>query len=181
MQEQVTQALNQVWVWIVGSLSGISLAGIISAIIYGCLKGAFSKTVKKLDVEKISETVIDKGLKKIQNVAFSQSIQPIVESELQKITEQANTYVHNEIEEMKCNYEKIVNILESLGAYFDNSAFIPEQTKKDFQEAVIEAKNVPISVQTIKVVEPVIEPYVEEPKPTQSPNKEKEKKGKVAR
>ena len=40
------EILNQVWVWIGTAVGGISIAGIISAIIYGCLKGAFNKTIK---------------------------------------------------------------------------------------------------------------------------------------
>ena len=79
------EILNEIWVWIVSALGGVSLAGVISAAIYGCLKGAFSKTISKINVEKIAKDATEKGIDKVKAVSFSHSIQPLVESELKKI------------------------------------------------------------------------------------------------
>ena len=61
------EILNEIWVWIVSALGGVSLAGVISAAIYGCLKGAFSKTISKINVEKIADEATEKGIEKVKN------------------------------------------------------------------------------------------------------------------
>ena len=67
------EILNEIWVWIVSALGGVSLAGVISAAIYGCLKGAFSKTISKINVEKIAKDATEKGIDKVKAVGMSKS------------------------------------------------------------------------------------------------------------
>lgn len=91
------EILNQIWDAIYPFVSGISVSALISAVIYAVLKSGFSKTIdntiKTIDVEKISKEAVDKGIEKIKNISFTQSLQPIVESELAKITEK-DKYIH---------------------------------------------------------------------------------------
>ena len=47
------EIFNEIWVWLVAALGGISMTSIITAVIIGCLKGAFNKTISKINVEKI--------------------------------------------------------------------------------------------------------------------------------
>ena len=81
MGEIFTQAV----IWIGTALGGISLAGIMTAILYGCIKGAFNKTISKINVQKIADEATEKGVEKVRKVSFTHSIQPLVESELKKI------------------------------------------------------------------------------------------------
>ena len=81
------EILSQIWVWIGTAIGGVSLAGIISAIIYGSLKGAFNRTISKINVQKIAEQATEKGVDKVKKISFTHSIQPIVESELKKVNE----------------------------------------------------------------------------------------------
>lgn len=145
--------LKEIWIWIASVLGGVSLASIITAVIYGCLKGGFNKAVAKINVEKISEDATAKGIEKIKQVSFTQSLQPIVESQLKKITESANEYISTELQAVQRKYDSIILVLEKLSAYFDNSIGVTESSKKELKEALAEAHNSLVTEQTIKVEE----------------------------
>ena len=146
------EILNEIWVWIVSALGGVSLAGVISAAIYGCLKGAFSKTISKINVEKIADEATEKGIEKVKNVSFSHSIQPIVESELKKINEYSVEVVQKELAEVKAEYKTLINIIKKLSAYFDNSIGVSDTAKQELKQAIAEAENEPIEPTNYAVV-----------------------------
>lgn len=146
------EILNEIWVWIVSALGGVSLAGVISAAIYGCLKGAFSKTISKINVEKIAKDATDKGIDKVKAVSFSHSIQPLVESELKKINELSVEVVKKELNEVKAEYKTLINIIKKLSAYFDNSIGVSDTAKQELKQAIAEAENEPIEPTNYAVV-----------------------------
>ena len=146
------EILNEIWVWIVSALGGVSLAGVISAAIYGCLKGAFSKTISKIDVEKIAKDATDKGIDKVKAVSFSHSIQPLVESELKKINEMSVEVVKKELNEVKAEYKTLINIIKKLSAYFDNSIGVSDTAKQELKQAIAEAENEPVEPTNYAVV-----------------------------
>ena len=146
------EILNEIWVWIVSALGGVSLAGVISAAIYGCLKGAFSKTISKIDVEKIAKDATNKGIDKVKAVSFSHSIQPLVESELKKINEMSVEVVKKELNEVKAEYRTLINIVKKLSAYFDNSIGVSDTAKQELKQAIAEAENEPVEPTNYAVV-----------------------------
>lgn len=146
------EILNEIWVWIVSALGGVSLAGVISAAIYGCLKGAFSKTISKINVEKIAKDATDKGIDKVKAVSFSHSIQPLVESELKKINEMSVEVVKKELNEVKAEYKTLINIVKKLSAYFDNSIGVSDTAKQELKQAIAEAENEPVEPTNYAVV-----------------------------
>lgn len=150
------EILNQIWVWLGTALGGVSLAGIISAIIYGALKGAFNKTISKINVAQIAEQATEKGVEKVKKVSFSHSIQPIVESELKKINEHSVEVIKIYLEEVGKKYDNVINILEKLSAYFDNSIGVSETAKQELRETIANSKTSENSVESI-VEEEIIE------------------------
>lgn len=54
-----------------------------------------------------------------------------MESELRKISEEANRRIDSKIDEMNTNYTKLVNILAKLAAYFDNSIAVTDEAKRN--------------------------------------------------
>lgn len=142
------EILNQVWESIYPFVSDISVSAIIAAVIYMCLKGAFNKTIEKtvgsINVDKISNEAVDKGIEKIKNISFTQSLQPVVESELMKITEKANTYINDALKATDEHYRQLIAVIASLASYFDNSIGVPEQAKKALKEAIAEACKTPV-------------------------------------
>ena len=160
--------LNNLWNTIAPYVSGISIAGILSAVIYGVLRGAFNKTISKINVREISDKATEKGIEKIKEVSFKQSIQPLVESELRKITEQANGYIESELKEVNENYEKLIACIEALAKYFDNSIGVPQSAKDELKERIASAKKEDKDVVSnlsedisVKIEAPVVEEKVE--------------------
>lgn len=143
--------LNQIWQAVAPYLAGISVSGIISAVIYGCLKGAFNKTISKINVEKIADEATEKGIEKVKKISYEQSIQPLVESELKKIDEYAAKEFKKELEEVKDSYDKLLVVLEKLAAYFDNSIGVSEESKKELHQAIEDAKSEPTTAKSVEV------------------------------
>lgn len=175
------EILNEIWVWIVSALGGVSLAGVISAAIYGCLKGAFSKTISKINVEKIAKDATDKGIDKVKAVSFSHSIQPLVESELKKINEMSVEVVKKELNEVKAEYKTLINIIKKLSAYFDNSIGVSDTAKQELKQAIAEAENEPIEPTNYAVVGKVEEEDEPKDKTAQEPLQDVKKATSVER
>ena len=175
------EILNEIWVWIVSALGGVSLAGVISAAIYGCLKGAFSKTISKINVEKIADEATEKGIEKVKNVSFSHSIQPIVESEHKKINEYSVEVVQKELAEVKAEYKTLIDIIKKLSAYFDNSIGVSETAKQELKQAIAQAENEPIEPTNYAVVSKVEEEVEPKDKTAREPLQDVKKATSVER
>ena len=167
--------LSNIGMWIVGALGGLTITGIISAIIYGCLKGAFNRALQKMNIEKINENLANKQMERIKKVSFTQNIQPLVETELKKVTEAANEYLKKELIETQKKYDNVIMVLEKFYAYFDDS-LVSDVKKEELRKALDDAKNDTSKPNEINVDEIVIE----EPKKAVE-TKETSKKTKIDR
>ena len=151
------EVLDIIWQYIAPIFGGLSIAGVISAIIYGCLKGAFNRTISKINTEKIAKDAVDKGVEKVREVSFKHNIQPIVQSELKKVTEEANEYLKQELESVKEQYAKLLNVLGKFAAYFDNSIGVPDEAKQELKQALLDAKIEPKTDEIVVDSEIVVE------------------------
>lgn len=127
----MNELLNQIWGYVLPIGGGVTLGALIIAILVPTINGVINKAVSKVDIAKIEQAAVDKGLDKIKTVSFKQSIQPVVESELRKVSEEANRRIDSKIDEMNTNYTKLVNILAKLAAYFDNSIAVTDAAKRN--------------------------------------------------
>lgn len=148
--------LNEIWVWIMSAIGGLSLSAIISSIIYGCLKGAFNRTINKINVESIADKATEKGIERVKKVSFTHNIQPLVESSLEKVNEKAVETLREELVKLDNKYNNIINILEKQAAYFDNSIGVPEEKKAELKQAIVEAQNKPVVAESVVIDEIVI-------------------------
>lgn len=171
------EVLNQIWQAIAPYVAGISVSGIISAVIYGCLRGAFNRTINKINVDKIANEATDKGVEKVKQISFKHSIQPLVESELAKIDEKVAKQFKEELKKVQDNYDKLVAVLEKLSAYFDGSIGVSEQAKAELKQALADAKNEPTIAESV-VSEEIIE---ETPKQATEPKETATKSRKAVR
>ena len=151
------EVLDIIWQYIAPIFGGLSIAGILSAIIYGCLKGAFNRTISKINTEKIAKDAVDKGVEKVKEVSFKHNIQPIVQSELKKVTEEANEHLKQELESVKEQYAKLLNVLGKFAAYFDNSIGVPDEAKADLKQALLDAEIEPTTDEIVVDSEIVVE------------------------
>lgn len=149
--------LNEIWVWIMSAVGGVSLSAIISAIIYGCLKGAFNKTISKINVESIADKATEKGVERVKKVSFTHNIQPLVESELKKVNEHSVEVLKKELADVQAKYDNVINILDKLACYFDNSIGVAEEKKAELKQAIAKAQNKPMVAESV-VVDEIVEP-----------------------
>jgi hypothetical protein len=147
---------SEIWVWIVSTIGGLSLSAIVSAVIYGCLKGAFNKTISKINVESIADKATEKGIERVKKVSFTHNIQPLVESGLEKVNEKAAETFKEELVKLDNKYNNIINILEKQAAYFDNSIGVSEEKKAELKQAIVEAQNKPVVAESVVIDEIVI-------------------------
>ena len=154
--------LSGIWAWVMTAVGGVTLAGIISAIIYGSLKGAFNKTISKINVKEIVDKATDKGIQRVKKVSFTHSIQPLVESGLEKINEKSNQYIEAEIKRIEDKLDSIILIQEKQAAYFDNSIGVSETAKQELKDAISEAKNEFTAVGSF-IVDEVVENKTNDP------------------
>jgi hypothetical protein len=169
--------LNEIWVWIMSAVGGLSLSAIISAITYGCLKGAFNKTISKINVESIADKATEKGVERVKKVSFTHNIQPLVESELKKINEHSVEVLKKELADVQAKYDNVINILDKLACYFDNSIGVAEEKKDDLKQAIEKAQNKPMVAESI-VADEIVEPT---PKQAVEPKTERKSTTKVER
>lgn len=152
------ETLRKIWELIAPYFSGGVAGALITVIVIPIIKGMLTKTTAKLNIEGIIEKqnaaideAVDKAVDKVKTLGFKQSIQPLVESELKKVAENANGYIEGEVGELKASNERIISVLAALGAFFDDS-IIPEAKKEAFA-AAIKAAQAPVVEQEISVQE----------------------------
>lgn len=169
--------LNEIWIWIMSAIGGLSLSAIISSIIYGCLKGAFNKTISKINVESIADKATEKGVERVKKVSFTHNIQPLVESELKKVNEHSVEVLKKELADVQAKYDNVIDILDKLACYFDNSIGVAEEKKAELKQAIAKAQNKPMVAESV-VVDEIVEPT---PKQAVEPKTERNSTTKVER
>lgn len=155
---------SSVWGWIISICGGLTFGAIITAIIIGGIKGGFARTIEKAGIVKTqkesAKLAAQEAVSQIKELSFKQSIQPLAESELKKITEQAQEMVKKELKEVKEEYNKLLKVLEAFAKYFDNSIGVSEEAKENMKLALASAKEMKIDTeieQEIKIEEVIIE------------------------
>lgn len=149
--------ISEVWTWIASIFGGVSITGILTGVIYGSLKGAFNKTISKINVEKIADNATEKGVEKVKKITFNHSIQPLVESGLQKVNEKSNEYIEKTVERLEKKLDTVILIQEKQAAYFDNSIGVSETAKEELKQAILGAKKGIVEVESV-IAEETIEP-----------------------
>lgn len=140
--------LTNIWNWVLPIGGGITLGAIIIFIGTLLIKGAFNKITAKLNIDKLQETAILRAIEKIKTISFEQSIQPVVESGLKKVSEEANGRIAEAYGDLRKRYDALLGVVVALSAYFDNSVGVPDETKKALKDAIDKA--------TYPVIEPAI-------------------------
>lgn len=141
------EILNQVWVWVIAVCGFIAGSGIVGMIVAFLPKLLANIVVKKINIKKEQEKGFNEGVAQVKKVTFKHSIQPVVESELVKVTEKVDERIVKQNKEIKEQYNRIVNVLDKFMAYFENS-MVSEEKKAELREALNQAKT-PIVVEEI--------------------------------
>ena len=170
------ELLNTIWGYVLPVGGGLTVGAIIVAIALPILKGSATKIVSRLNVEEIEKKAVERGVEQVKNISFTQNIQPLVKSELVKVTEAVTAELQSNIEKVHNDYISILAIMEKLSAYFDNSIAITDEAKKALKDEIEKAKNAIVTPDIIKVEEEHKETVSAVPAAVQPAKEEKKKK-----
>lgn len=136
----MTEILQEIWNTIAPYVAGGTLGSTILVSVVLTLRAAICKKIdgvkESVNNKVIANDVSKDLLEKIKNISFEQDIQPIVQSELKKVTEEANTYLKQQLKETQEGYNKLLNCVEKLAMYFDNSIGVSDEAKAELKNAI---------------------------------------------
>lgn len=165
------EILNTIWVWVLTILGSISFGSIFLFVAKLSIGGQVKKLIAKINVKEIADQATEKGVAKVKKISFNHNIQPLVESELVKINEKSTEVLKKELADVQKKYDNLIVIMEKLSAYFDNSIGVAEEKKADLKKAIADAKNDPITAESIVIDEFVdedVKSVAEPEKPTEN-------------
>lgn len=138
-------------------------SAIINGILSGFIKGKIESKIGNKAIKDAAREIMQEMIAEIKTQTFTHSIQPIVNSELEKVNEKADIRLRKTIDGLKGQNNKIINILEKFIAYFDYSIGVPEKVKEEAKQALVDAQieDVPVENETFEVQ--VIDEPKEEP------------------
>ena len=165
----MSETLKQILIWVGTALSSISLTSVINFISISIRMSRIKKWIEKNNQQETARQIGNEAAKlaveQIKEISFKQNIQPIAESELEKVNEKSIAFIEKSLKDTNENYNKLLKVFESFAKYFDNSFGVPDEVKQEFKNALNEAKIKPQPNNTIEVEEIV----VKEQKATENP------------
>lgn len=166
------ETLNKIWSMVSPYLAGITLGGIVSCVFYTLFKTGFSKTLNKIDQNKMIDKAVEGAEETIKQTTFKVDIQPVVLSEVVKATETMTTLITKTTEDsnkaIKEQLDKLTNVVVALGNYFDDSIGVSDSKKETYHNAVDELSKTTTAVSSsdIEVKQLVVEDTKEETQTT---------------
>lgn len=154
--------LSQFWVLIASIIGSVSLTTILVFVLKIGVGSQVKRFLSKINVEKIADKATEKGIQRVKKVSFTHSIQPLVESGLERVNEKSNQYIDAAIKRMEDKLDSIILIQEKQAAYFDNSIGVSETAKQELRDAISEAKNEFVAVEST-IVDEVVSKKENEP------------------
>lgn len=137
---EVMEFLKSIWIWVVGGLSGVSILGIVILIFRSAISSIIQKTIQKLALKQLYDDVQKKAVEDLKEISFSQSLEPIAKSELEKINEKADERLNKEVQKLQNQYENILNVIKLFASYFDDSFMISNDKKEELKVLIENSK-----------------------------------------
>lgn len=165
------EILEKIWNYALPIGGGITVGAIVIVVLTFLFKnvlgGQLTKKLNEIDVAAIEKKAVDTGVSRLKEMSFTQSIEPLVKSELIKYTEIANGYLKEDIAVMQAQIGQLLSVLKALAAYFDNSIGVSDEAKAALKETIEGAEAVikPQKTAECKVV------YEDEEKPVKAETK----------
>lgn len=157
----IMTTLKGIWTNIAPYVAGISIGGMVSCGFYCLFKFSFNKALNKIDTNKMENKCINAAKQEVKETTFKVSIQPIVQSEIKKATEEITEYSKKELlksnNDLSQRLDKLTNVVIALGNYFDDSIGVSDTKKQAFKEAVNELNDISTSIKEDTEKEAVVE------------------------
>ena len=182
--------------WLLGIICGAVSGGLLAWLIVVVLKASLNRTISKLliklnfkdlQTQIVKETVkevlaqivketVKEVLAQIKKLSYTQTIQPVVESELVKINERVDAKLAKVLAELIRKQDLTHKEIKALARYFDGSLGVTDEAKKELRLALAEyEKENPPKEQEITVVEEAVKEEVKEEEKTEKKAEKTEK------
>lgn len=150
----MNEILAKVLLYLGIGIGGTTVGGIIVGIVIACVKGLSKRVLAKLNVKQIAQDTVNETVGQVKKVVMTHSIQPLVNSEMEKVNEKVDKRLIELCERVDKRLDKIVNIQEKFYAYFDDS-MVSEDKKKALKEAIEDAKQGVVEIESVIVEESI--------------------------
>lgn len=137
---EIIELLRNFWIWIIGGFGGISIIGIAILIFRTAISNIINKVIGKLAFKQFYDEVKQKSIDDLKEITFSQSLEPIAKSELEKINEKADERLNKEVQKLQKQYENILNVIKIFASYFDDSFMISNEKKEELKVLIENSK-----------------------------------------
>ena len=146
------EILQKIALYLGIGVGGLTVGGIIVGIVFAFVKGYAKRTGEKLNVKQIVKDTITETVGQIKKITMAHSIQPLVNSEMEKVNEKVDARLIEMCEKVDKRLDKIVNIQEKFYAYFEDS-MVSEDKKKALKEAIEDAKQGVVEIDSVIIEE----------------------------
>ena len=143
-------------------------------------EAAIRKFIQKIQVGEIVQKVVDDTMENIKGVAIQIELQPLITTELEKITKQVDEKLELAYEKNNDKLDKVIECFEKLACYFDNSIGVSQEAKDNLHSAINEAKGIADTKENID--DPIdVTPIIVDRKNKKNPVYIQEKKTRIIR
>lgn len=130
--------------WVIAIGSGISIAGLGTAIGYALVKTLTTRTANKIADGCNSQTIADKTSDKLMehlgNVALDVNIKPILQSQYKAISENINAELSINLQKQDKKNLAVIKCFEAFADYFKCSVAVSDEQKQALADTINEAK-----------------------------------------
>ena len=130
--------------WVIAIGSGLSIAGLGTAIGYALVKTLTTRTANKIADGCNSQTIADKTSDKLMehlgNVALDVNIKPILQSQYKAISEDINAELSINLQKQDKKNLAVIKCFEAFADYFKCSVAVSDEQKQALADTIAEAK-----------------------------------------
>lgn len=133
------QVLNWVLPFLTGGVGMAIITGVISAISKNGVSKLMKKVEQNINEERIASKTAEKVISHIQSTTIKHSIQPAVESELERVNEKSAERFEKIERKIDAKFNQVIAIQEKQADYFADS-LVSDRKKQALAEEINKAK-----------------------------------------
>lgn len=172
--ETLFNVWQSVWAWVIGIICGIGAGTLIAFLLKEVLIGIGKRIAEKIALKDLYDKTLEESKKGLKQITFKQSIEPLVNSELEKVNEKVDARLTNELAELKRKNDLMLKALQKFASFFDDSYMVNAEKKEELKQVFEEYNKLEIPQEQ----EIIIESHEEE-KEEQETTEEEKKSQKV--
>ena len=139
-----TKIWNKCKEWVIAIGSGLSIAGLGTAVGYALVKTLTTRTANKIADGCNSQTIADKTSDKLMahlgNAVLDVNIKPVLQSQYKAMSEEINAELTINLQKQDKKNLAVIKCFEAFADYFKCSTAVSEEQKQALADTIAEAK-----------------------------------------